>query len=226
LIKDGVLKLTSFDGKDGFAIKGGSGVDEYVIGTTYYVETDFTYHGGVQVNPNDKNAAFVGLLANDEELKNSKMFAWGYLAFVDGGEAVTLYGVELQKGVTYRLRIEYTVGEGDYNPSSTASKQDYLAACFKFYVNGELVEVAKENLVIGLTTEGSDRTFFGFGIYTRGDATLIDSLEMSMDNITIGTKAPTGGTGPVLPDEDFGFIDQPGYDEMIPEGWVEEDELI
>jgi ABC-type multidrug transport system fused ATPase/permease subunit len=92
--------------------------------------------------------------------------------------------------------------------------------------NGELVEVAKENLVIGLTTEGSDRTFFGFGIYTRGDATLIDSLEMSMDNITIGTKAPTGGTGPVLPDEDFGFIDQPGYDEMIPEGWVEEDELI
>ena len=80
--------------------------------------------------------------------------------------------------------------------------------------------------MIGLTTEGSDRTFFGFGIYTRGDATLIDSLEMSMDNITIGTKAPTGGTGPVLPDEDFGFIDQPGYDEMIPEGWVEEDELI
>lgn len=226
LIEDGVLKLTSFDGKDGFAIKGGSGVDEYVIGTTYYVETDFTYHGGVQVNPNDKNAAFVGLLANDDELKNSKMFAWGYLAFVDGGEAVTLYGVELQKGVTYRLRIEYTVGEGDYNPSNTASKQDYLAACFKFYVNGELVEVAKENLVIGLTTEGSDRTFFGFGIYTRGDATLIDSLEMSMDNITIGTKAPTGGTGPVLPDEDFGFIDQPGYDEMIPEGWVEEDELI
>ena len=77
-------------------------------------------------------------------------------------------------------------------------------------------------MTIGLATPGSDRTFLGFGIYTRGDSNIIDSLEISMDNITIGSKAPTegGGEGPVLPEEDFGFIDQPSYDGIIPDGWV------
>lgn len=220
-IEDGALKLLSNDGKDGFAIKGGSGVDEYVVGTTYYVEADFTYHGGVQVDPGDKNAAFVGLLANDDEIKNSKMFAWGYLSFVDGGEAVSLYGAKLEKGVTYRIRIEYTVGDGDYDADSTASKREYVYSCFKFYINGQLIELASDKISIGLEAPGSDRTFFGFGIYTRGDGNKIDSLELSMDNITIGTKAP-GGTGPVLPDEDFTFIDQPSYDGIIPDGWIDD----
>lgn len=219
-IEDDALKLTSPDGKDGFAVKGGSGVDEYVIGTTYYFETDFTYHGGTQVNPKDKNAAFVGLLANDDELKNSKMFAWGYLSFVDGGEAISLYGAKLEKGVTYRLRIEYTVGEGDYDPNSTSSKSEYVASCFRFYVDGKLVDTADE-ITIGLATPGSDRTFLGFGIYTRGDSNLVDNLEFSMDNIYIGSKAPSDGDDE-LPDADFDFIDQPSYDGLIPDGWTDD----
>ena len=218
-VEDGVLKMDSYDGRDGFAIMNGNAAGEYVIGTTYYMESDFTYLGGTPTT-SDLNAAFVGLLANDDELKNSKMFAWGYLTFADGGEAVTLYGERLEKGTTYRIRIEYTVGDGDYDASSNASKTEYITSCFRFYVNGELVDTSSE-MTIGLAAPGSDRSFLGFGIYTRGGK--FESLELSMDNVTIGSKAPTegGGTGPVLPDEDFTFTDQPTYDGIIPDGWVD-----
>ena len=219
-IANGVLKLNSFDGRDGFAVTNRVAINEYVEGTTYYMEADFTYLGGAPTS-NDLNAAFIGLLANDDELKNSKMFAYGYLAFADGGEAVTLYGAKMQKGITYRIRIEYRVGDGVYNENSWSEKYEYVAECFSFYVNGKRVELPDSNSFnIGLATQGSDKNFLGFGIYTRGDK--FDSLELSMDNITIGSKAPTegGDTGPVLPEEDFSFIDQPSYDGIIPDGWV------
>ena len=221
-IKDGALKLESYAGRDGFAITNKVGITEYVVGTTYYFESDFTYLGGKPTG-NDLNAAFVGLLANDDELKNSKMFAYGYLAFVDGGDAVTLYGKRLEKGVTYRIRIEYKVGVGEYDESNWAERHAYVTECFSFYVNGERVELpSSSNFNIGLTKCGSDLNFLGFGIYTRGGK--FDSLEISFDNVTMGSKAPAeGGDGPVLPDEDFGFIDQPSYDELIPDGWIEDD---
>lgn len=224
-ISDGALKLESYAGRDGFAITNKLGTTEFVEGTTYYMEADFTYLGG-EPTGSDLDAAFVGLLANDDELKNSKMFAYGYLSFLDGGEAASLYGVRLEKGKTYRIRLEYTVGDGQYNEESWPSRHEYVTSCFSFYVNGEKKELPGSSYFnIGLAQNGSDKNFLGFGIYTRGGK--FESLELSMDNVTIGSKAPKGDTpdGPVLPEEDFGFIDQPGYDEIIPEGWVEEDEL-
>ena len=217
-INDGALKLESYAGRDGFAITSGIGTADYVEGTTYYMEADFTYLGGTPTTT-DLNAAFVGLLANDDELKNSKMFAYGYLAFVDGSEAVTLYGARLEKGVTYRIRIEYTVGSGEYDTGDWDSKHEYVVSCFTFYVNGEKVELPS-NISIGLANQGSDKSFLGFGIYTRGGK--FDSLELSMDNVTIGSIAPNGGSSdPILPDEDFTFTDQPTYDDLIPDGWVD-----
>ena len=218
-VKDGALKLESYAGRDGLAITNGIGSANYVEGTTYYVETDFTYLGGTP-KTNDMNAAFVGLLANDDELKNSKMFAWGYLTFVDGGEAVTLYGARFEKGVTYRIRIEYTVGDGDFDEGDWYSRYDYVTAHLSLYVNGNKVAQLSDDLNMGITKKGSDKSFLGFGIYTRGGK--FDSLELSMDNVKIGSKAPTedGGDTPVIPEDNFDFIDQPSHDEIIPDGWI------
>jgi hypothetical protein len=128
-ISDGALKLESYAGKDGFAITNKLGTTEFVEGTTYYMEADFTYLGG-EPTGSDLDAAFVGLLANDDELKNSKMFAYGYLSFLDGGEAASLYGVRLEKGKTYRIRLEYTVGNGQYVEESWPSRHEYVTSCF------------------------------------------------------------------------------------------------
>ena len=222
-VSDGALKLESYAGRDGFAISNGIGTATYAEGTTYYMEADFTYLGGTP-KTTDMNAAFVGLLANDDELKNSKMFAYGYLTFLDGGEAVSLYGARLEKGVTYRIRIEYTVGDGNFDEDDWALRHEYVTACFSFYVNGKKVEELPADFNIGLATQGSDKSFLGFGIYTRGGK--FDSLELSMDNVTIGSKAPAegGGNGPVLPEEDFEFIDSPSYDGIIPDGWLEDND--
>ena len=124
--------------------------------------------------------------------------------------------------MTYRIRIEYRVGDGIYDEGSWTDRHEYVTECFSFYVNGEKVTLpGSSNFNIGLAVQGSDRSFIGFGIYTR--AGKFDSLELSFDNVTVGSKAPTegGGEGPVLPEEDFGFIDQPSYDGIIPDGWVD-----
>lgn len=218
-IRDGSLVLSSTAGRDGFAIENKAGSTEYVKGTTYYFETDFTYTGGTPTNPSDLDAAFVGLLSSSNEFKNGNMFAYGYLSFTDAsGSAVTLFGYRMEKGTTYRIRIEYEVGEGNYNSSKWDERFDYVYANMRMYVNG--VEIAlpdsSAKINIGLAESGSDLYFFGFGIYTRGEK--FSSLEITLDNVSIGSTPPT--EEPDNPEPDAPTPDTPNPDEPDPDAPV------
>ena len=162
-------------------------------GTTYVIETDFTFNGGKPTNEKDKGAAFFGIQMNDSA-HNSNMIAWDYINYLDKyGNAVGLFGAEFQKGVTYNIRIEYTVGNGNY-PTSTstadyAARTEYLKEGFRFFVNGN--EISAENITkldMGnnvFAKAGSDSNFWGLGIQVRGAAYNSADVSFSFDNTFI-----------------------------------------
>ena len=197
--KDGTLTLESYAGRDGFGIENVIARPDYEIGTTYYFETDFTYVEGTPTGT-DLDAAFVGLLSNNDEYKNGKMFAYGYLSFADAeGTAVKLFGNRLERGVRYRIRIEYTVGDGSYSASDWKERHDYVYANMRLYINGEEAPLptSQSGLAIGLAESGSDTHLYGFGIYTRGGK--FESLKLEMSNTVIGSEPPS--KTPEAPDE-------------------------
>lgn len=156
----------------------------FATGTTYVIETDFTFNGGTPVKATDMNAAFLGLQMNDN-IHNDDMFVWAYVTYLDTeGSGVSILGAELLKNVTYNLRFEYTVGDG----SSTSA--DYLASCLKFYVNGVEIEYAKSLLSIGnRASAGSDKTFWGLAIKNRNSSYNSSDLSITFDNSFISPKA-------------------------------------
>ncbi|MBO5009775.1 MAG: hypothetical protein J6D20_03630 [Clostridia bacterium] len=188
-LTDGKLTVNTEYGMDGFAILNDTAQSKYAVGTTYYFEADLTFAGGAPTG-NDLNAAFIGLLSNKTSLKNGNMFAYGYISYTDTeGSGITVFGAPLEKGKTYRIRIEYTVGDGLYNSSSWQDRFNYASSGFKFYVDGtEAASINKDVFNIGLTTYASDRSFVGLGIYTRGGKS--DGLELDFDNIKVGSQAP------------------------------------
>lgn len=186
-VADGVL---SFSGNGGHGI-GNNMSATFEEGTKYVFEADFTYKGGSAKNfASDKNAAFIGLLNNDSSIHNTNMFAFGYIQFVDAeGSAITVLGATLEKDKKYNIRLEYTVGDGNIGTTFT-SRADYVSANLKLYVNG--IEQPLPNgdaLGIGdsVQSAGSDKTFYGFGIYTRSSS-YVNAFDLTVDNVYVGPK--------------------------------------
>ncbi len=175
---------------------GNNSIGTFESGTTYIVETDFTFNSGKPVHSSDYGAAFFGLQTNDTP-HNSNMLARDYIKYLDGaGSAVSYLGAEFVKGVTYNLRFEYTVGDGNYPTGSStadyAARTEYLKTGFKFFVNG--VEIPTESITKldmgtnAFASTGSDKSFWGLGIQTRSSAYNSSDFSVTFDNTFISPK--------------------------------------
>ena len=184
-VSDGSLV---FSGNGGHAI-GNNMSATFEKGTKYVFEADFTYNGGAAKDfDSDNKLAFIGLLNNDSEIKDSNMFAFGYIHLLDEeGSSISLLGATIEKDKKYNIRLEYTVGDGDIG-SSFATWGDYVRNNMKFYVNGvEQTLPANDAMGIGanVRSSGSDKTFYGFGIFTR-NSSYVESFDITMDNVYVG----------------------------------------
>lgn len=187
---------TAIDGAGKTAGIANNALGTFKVGTTYVVETDFTFNGGKPAT-SDVNAAFFGLQMSDE-LHNDNMFMWAYVKYLDSeGNAVSYLGAELLKGVTYNLRFEYTVGDGNYptgsSAANTATRADYLASCLKFFVNGvEIKQDLSQYLYMGndaYAATASDRSFWGIALKTRSASYNSSDISFTLDNTFIAPKA-------------------------------------
>jgi len=138
-------------------------------GYTYVFEADFRWISGHQATAQlASGAAFIGFLGEHASVDNGYMSAWGYMKFIEGESNKMIIGnTEINRGTTYNLRFEYTVGTG-----------------VKMYVNGVLADFGK--YTAGANSDSS--TYQGFGIYLR--KSFAPDLEFTVDNVYIGTIAP------------------------------------
>lgn len=160
-------------------------------GTTYIVETDFTYNGGAYKSD---YPAFFGLQATDT-IDNKNMFLGTYICqFDENAGSVSIFDVEFAKGVTYNIRFEYTVGAGDYTTGiAYADHAEYLHGCLKFFVNGKEMSVPNDKnfLMIGeylRNNANADRSFWGLGLKVRGSSYASSDFSVSFDNTFIAPK--------------------------------------
>lgn len=163
-------------------------------GTTYIVETDFTYNGGAYKS---NSPAFFGLLANGS-VDNKNMFLFTYIYQNDkSANSVSIFGYEFLKGTTYNIRMEYTVGDGDYmiggENDAFASRDEYLRKGLKFFVNGTEVDVSnmEQQLMTGENLRdntGADASFYGLGVKVRNSSYASADFSVSFDNTFIAPK--------------------------------------
>ena len=92
---------------------------------------------------------------------------YSFVNFVDAeNNDISWYGSTFENGVTYKIRIEYVVGDS-----------------FKLFVNG--VEAAN----VSVSYAGAPaNSYTGFGFYFRKSAV---DLTITFDNVYIGNIAPT-----------------------------------
>ena len=167
----------------------------FEAGTTYIVETDFTYNGGAYKG---SSPAFFGLLSAGGTVDNKNMFLFTYIyQYDESANSVSIFGYEFLKGEKYNIRMEYTVGDGDYLTGSSndavASRNEYLRSGFKFFVNGVEVDVSamEQNLMTGENLRdgiGADADFFGLGVKVRGSSYASSDFSVSFDNTFIAPK--------------------------------------
>ena len=168
-------------------------ISTFEEGTTYIVETDFTYNGGAYKS---KSPAFFGLQATGS-IDNKNMFLGTYIYQMDeNASTVTLFGYEFLKGVTYNIRMEYTVGDGNYITGTAdeayASHTNYLKANFKFFVNGTEVTIGDDtSFMIGenlRNNTGADASFWGLGVKVRNSSYASEDFSVSFENTFIAPK--------------------------------------
>ena len=148
--------------KNGAETSGGNGY-------TYVFEADFRWISGHQAEAQlASGAGFIGFLGEHVSVDNNYMSAWGYMKFIEGESNKMMIGnAVINRGTTYNLRFEYTVGTG-----------------VKMYVNGVLSD-------FGTVTSGKNSdisTFQGFGIYLRKNFS--PDFEFTVDNVYMGIVAP------------------------------------
>ena len=168
-------------------------ISTFEEGTTYIVETDFTYNGGAYKT---NSPAFFGLQATGS-IDNKNMFLGTYIYQMDeNASTVTLFGYEFLKGVTYNIRMEYTVGDGNYITGTAdeayTSHTNYLKANFKFFVNGTEVTIGDDtSFMIGenlRNNTGADASFWGLGVKVRGSSYASADFSVSFENTFIAPK--------------------------------------
>ena len=134
-------------------------------GDLYVFEADFTWIAGQMSADHKSGAAYIGLLGEHKSVDNTYMLSFSRLILdSEDTDAAKLFGADIERGVTYNIRIEYTVGEGTV----------------EFYIDDELV--ASGEFEDGSNT--TDEAFYGFGIYMRKNFT--EPLEILIDNVYMG----------------------------------------
>lgn len=138
-------------------------------GYTYVFEADFRWISGHQSTAQlASGAAFVGFLGDHASVDNNYMSAWGYMKFIEGeSNKMTIGNAEINRGTTYNLRFEYTVGMG-----------------IKMYVNGVLADFGKSS--VGSKSDSS--TYDAFGIYVR--KSIAPDFEFTLDNVYMNVFGP------------------------------------
>ena len=149
-------------------------VTDNMTGTKYVFEADFTYLGGAATG---QGLAFVGFTSNIKTGNgNGGMYKCSYLrsstdAASDGkAVSVELYGATYERGVTYRVRYEFTVGE----------------ETMLVYTNGELVGTH----ILAYTQDLDPTAVYAFQYYVRSQGA---GTILSFDNVYCGIEAPSLG---------------------------------
>ncbi len=163
--------------KNGGDTKGGNGY-------TYIFEADIRWTSGHQATAElASGAAFIGFLGEHASVDNNYMSASGYMKFIEGESDKMIIGdTQINRGTTYNLRFEYTVGTG-----------------VKMYVNGDLADFGKA----GTGKNSDSSTYQGFGIYLR--KSFAPELEFTVDNVYMGVVAPAVVTPG--PEETVGYAE-------------------
>lgn len=183
-VKDGKLSVDNMGlNWQALAFKNGgetAGGDGY----TYVFEADFRWTSGHQATAQlASGAAFIGFLGEHASVDNNYMSAWGYMKFIEGESDKMIIGnTQINRGTTYNLRFEYTVGTG-----------------VKMYVNGDLADFGKA----GTGKNSDSSTYQGFGIYLRKN--FAPDLEFTVDNVYMGVVAPAVVTPG--PEETVGYAE-------------------
>lgn len=149
-------------------------------GYTYVFEADLRWTSGHQATAQlASGAAFIGFLGEHAAVDNGYMSAFGYMKFIEGESNKMIIGnTEINRGTTYNLRFEYTVGTG-----------------VKMYVNGTLADFGKTNA----GKNGDSSTYQGFGIYLR--KSIAPDLEFTVDNVYMSVFAPDGTVPDATPEK-------------------------
>lgn len=140
-------------------------------GYTYVFEADFRWISGHQAATQlASGAGFIGFLGDHASMDNNYMSAWGYMKFIEGESNKMIIGnTEINRGTTYNLRFEYTVGDD-----------------VKMYVNGMLADFGAP--VAGKNSDSSK--YEAFGIYFR--KSFAPDFEFTVDNVYMGVVVPEG----------------------------------
>ena len=178
-VEDGLLKIDSMGTAwSGFAIANTgntAGGTDY----TYVFEANLRWTSGSQAAAQHaKGAAFLGFLGEHAAVDNNNFSSWIYVSF-DGCDEnqMKIGGAVLNRGTTYNIRLEYTVG-GDT----------------KLYINGEAV--AGVTSTKGASSDTS--TYQAFGMYVRRD--ISPDLEFTLDNVYMGIQEPKVIVDPGVPE--------------------------
>ena len=142
----------------------------YAAGTKYVFEADFTYLGG-KPNTAGSGAAFMGFMNSNVKSSNAVML-YDYLYYSrtldEDGHASSLNwnGATFLRGVTYRVRFVYFVGEG---------KMDIL-------LDGETVG---SGVALKSADGYDDGSYFGFGLEIRNSTYSGTGLHIVFDNVSV-----------------------------------------
>ena len=170
-VKDGKLSVDNMGlNWQGVAFKN-NGENAGGDGYTYIFEANVRWTSGHQATAQlASGAAFIGFLGEHASVDNGYMSAFGYMKFIEGESDKMIIGnTEINRGTTYNLRFEYTVG-----------------AEVKMYVNGTLADFGKA----ATGKSGDNSKYEAFGIYFR--KSFAPDFEFTVDNVYMGVVAPEG----------------------------------